>query len=67
MPANDTTLQVIIQVKLDKRFRWFHTLFTYRETYKDHNPFKRVPISDYLSEEDLALYYINEDTLDIED
>lgn len=67
MPASDTTLQVIIQVKLDKRFRWFHTLFTYRETYKDHNPFKRVPISDYLSEEDLALFYINEDTLDIED
>ena len=66
LPPNDTTLQVIIQVKLDKRFRWFHTLFTYRETYKDYNPFRRVPISDYLSEEDLALFYINDDTLDIE-
>lgn len=66
-PAADTLMQARITVQLEKHFRWFHTRYKYRETYRDYNPYQKVPVTDYLSPEDLRLYYLNEDTLDIED
>lgn len=63
----DSIKKVRICVKLKKRFRWFYTFLTYRETYKNYNQFHFFPISDYLSKNEMELYYINEDTLDLDD
>ncbi len=64
---DEDTLQVNIRVVLQKRFRWFNTFYTYRESYESYNPYPWFPISDYMSEEELAIYYINEDSLDLDD
>ncbi|HEX9934347.1 MAG TPA: hypothetical protein VGB38_04045, partial [bacterium] len=59
----DGKLHVVIDIRLDRRFRWFNTFYTYQETIKASNPFISVPISDYLTADELALYYLKEDTL----
>ncbi len=63
----DTLLHIRISVQLQKKFRWFNTYFKYQEVYHAADPFALVPISDFLSEEELELFYINEDTLDYND
>ncbi len=65
-PPSDTLLQVRHAVRADKRFRWFHTFYAYRETYRAATPFKKVPISDFLTREELNLYYQNQDTMDLD-
>lgn len=42
-----------ITPKLDKRFRWFYTYLTYRETYHMYSPFRRIPASQVLSEDEI--------------
>jgi hypothetical protein len=59
--------QLNIQVEFQKSFRWFSTHYIYKETYKTYNIFTSVPITDYLSEEELELFVLNEDTLDLEE
>ncbi|MBN2029626.1 hypothetical protein JW824_05220 [bacterium] len=63
----DTLLQIHISVQLQKKFRWFNTYFRYQETYHTADPYGLVPINDYLSEEELELYYLHGDTLDLEE
>jgi hypothetical protein len=60
------SLRVYTDVRLDRRFRWFNTFSEYMETYKACTPFKRVSIKDYLSPEELSLYYLKEDTLKLD-
>jgi hypothetical protein len=59
----DLVLSVRVSVQFQKKFRWFSTLYGYIETYHASNPFTGVPISDYLNDEEMRLYLINEDTL----
>lgn len=61
----DSVLSVRVSVQSQKRFRWFSTLYQYTETYHASNPFGLVPVSDYLNEEEMRLYLIKEDTLDL--
>lgn len=61
----DERLHVKISVQLQKQFRWFNTYFRYQETYHARDPYGLVPITDFLSEEELELFYINGDTLDL--
>lgn len=63
----DSINQVEISVKLEKKFRWFNTIYRYEEIYHTANPFTGPPVSDYLTPEELQLYYIDEDTLDLDD
>jgi hypothetical protein len=60
------SLTVEVEVRLDKRFRWFNTFFEYRETYKACSPYTRVKISDFLTPRELSLYYMKEDTLGLD-
>ncbi|MBN1779670.1 hypothetical protein JW948_00960 [bacterium] len=62
----DTALTVRISQQLKKRFRWFNTVYRYEETYYAQDPFKTKSIGDYFTREELNAYYINEDTLDME-
>ena len=59
----DNVLQVHIFTTLDKRFRWFNTFYVYHEMYRASNPFRRVPISNYLDAKELELYCQMVDTL----
>jgi hypothetical protein len=63
---DDDSLKVETDVRLDKRFRWFNTFFKYTETYRACAPFKLVPIHDFLSAEELGLYYQKDDTLKLD-
>ncbi len=40
---------------LEKKFRWFYTHLSYKETYSKINPFELIPVSDYLSSDELLL------------
>jgi hypothetical protein len=51
-----------IRVSLEKSFSWFFTVYEYRETYREFFPFKKVPLSEYLSPDEfeiLKLYMVD--------
>jgi hypothetical protein len=66
-PKPDTLMQLSLSMQLKKKFRWFHTVYRYSEIYHTINPFPEYPIYEYLTPEELQLYYLNEDTLDLDD
>ena len=51
----DTSL-LKIRVDVKKRFEWFYTYIKYEEIYDLDNPFHKIPISDFLSEEEIDSY-----------
>lgn len=58
----DTTLQVHLDIQIEKRFRWFYTFFDYQEIYRAYNPYALVPIHDYMTDDELRQYIIEEDS-----
>jgi hypothetical protein len=64
--TDSLTKAMRIDVVIQKRFRWFFTYLDYRETYFYQNPYGRVPISNYLTPEEITRYQQSEknDTLD---
>jgi hypothetical protein len=48
--------KIPIEIKFEKKFRWFFTYFTYQETYKWFSPFQRIPLTSFLSQEEYANY-----------
>jgi hypothetical protein len=48
-----------LQTKIDlkKKFRWFYTYYEYNEVYKPVNVLKLVPVSDYLTNAEIATLY----------
>ena len=48
-------------IKLKKHFRWFFTILTYREIYRDANPFKQISVSDYLTADEINILFIDEE------
>jgi len=40
---------------LEKKFRWLYTYLTFKETYKKINPFELIPVSDYISQDELLV------------
>ncbi len=51
-----------LSVSLQKRFEWFYTYFDYREVYTRRNLFNNVPVSDYLSKDEINRYLHGEQT-----
>jgi hypothetical protein len=49
-----------IHVSLEKRFRWFTTVYSYREQYLRFNPFNRIPLTDYISSSEIDLFFRHE-------
>ncbi len=44
------------RISLSKRFEWFYTYYEYSESYAKKHPAYRVPVSNYLTDEDLRRY-----------
>jgi len=65
--SRKNSLQIGVQVGFEKRFRWFNTFYVYRENYFKSNPFQHYPVSDFLTGEEVELYLMDEDTLDLND
>jgi hypothetical protein len=42
-----------IELRLKKSFRWFYTYIDYQETYRYRDPFGHVPVTDFLSPDEL--------------
>lgn len=47
---------VRVRITLDKRFEWFYTYIDYSEVYSFHNLYKNVPISDYMTPDEIQAY-----------
>lgn len=45
-----------IDVSLNRKFRWFFTYFDYKETFNYHNPYGHVPVTKFLTSEEIRLY-----------
>jgi len=48
-----------VDIELEQKFRWFYTYWQYRETYRAYNIHTLMPVSDYLSADEL-LFWINQ-------
>ena len=48
--------KVGIDLKFERKFRWFFTYFSYQETYKPCFQIQRIPIQSYLTKEEYARY-----------
>ena len=44
--------KVGIEIKLEKKFRWFFSYLTYKEIYKSYNQFNRIPAKSFLTKEE---------------
>ncbi|MCF7796234.1 MAG: hypothetical protein K9N11_02845 [Lentisphaeria bacterium] len=53
-PFDDSLAYLQIEFRLDRHFRWFNTYLTYHEIYKALNLFNARPMSDYLTESQIA-------------
>jgi hypothetical protein len=49
------TKRTNIKAEFKKRFRWFYTFITYRETYKMYFPFNEIPVNNYMTETELGV------------
>jgi hypothetical protein len=45
-----------INVGIDKRFEWFYTYITYKETYDVDYPFRKIPITSILQKSEIESY-----------
>ena len=53
--TRDTVWKTLpLRAQVERRFIWFYTEITYRERYLKWNPFGLIPLSEYVSTEDLA-------------
>ncbi|MCU0453843.1 MAG: hypothetical protein MUE68_09300 [Bacteroidetes bacterium] len=48
------------KVTVERSFRWFTTRFRYREVLPSVNPFRSIPLSDYLSSAELDMFLDHE-------
>jgi len=67
LPKDSSRLHLDIQITLQKNFQWFFTYFTYTESYKKTFPFNKVPISSYITPEELDAYLNNQDSTGLKD
>jgi hypothetical protein len=44
--------KVGIEIKFEKKFRWFFSYLTYKEIYKSYNQFNRIPVKSFLTKEE---------------
>jgi hypothetical protein len=48
--------KISVEVKFEKRFRWFYTYFNYQETYKAYSSFHRISLISFLSKDEYEQY-----------
>jgi len=54
-PVSEGEGQIMREVKVEKKFRWFNTFYTYAETYKQTFPFRRKPVDEFLDDKELEI------------
>jgi hypothetical protein len=57
---NDTTTLIKIESNFDKKFRWFYTYITYKETYRKSLPYEYYKPEDFFSGNELSYLYDDE-------
>lgn len=53
---NTSWKRIAAETKISKKFRWFYTEYIYMETFPGYNPFHKIPVSKYLTDEEIAIY-----------
>ena len=56
----DTGRTFSLDVSLKRKFRWFYTYFDYRETMLSIQPFRRIPVTRFLTIDELGLLSLPE-------
>jgi hypothetical protein len=46
---------ILREVRVEKKFRWFNTFYTYAETYKQTFPFHQKPVDEFLNDKELEM------------
>jgi hypothetical protein len=55
---NDSNWDSIVPIIFcNEKFRWFYTYYEFSETYPHVNPFKLIPINDYLSDNEIETWF----------
>ncbi len=52
--------KIKITIIVEKEFRWFYTYFTYKENYEAFNPFRLIPIAQFMTEDEVHRYLAGE-------
>jgi len=60
--CRDKSREMTIIPELKKKFRWFYTIYQYRETWKAVNKLYNVPITDFLSPDEIKLLASQDDS-----
>ncbi|MBN2411190.1 hypothetical protein JXQ31_05810 [candidate division KSB1 bacterium] len=60
--CKDKSRELTIIPELTKRFRWFYTIFSFKETYKTFNKLNHVPFTEYFTPEEIKLFYSDDDS-----
>lgn len=61
-PADNNLQTIRIKASLQRKFRWFFTRYVYEETMLNANPFPELDYHKYLSDEEIRLISLNEET-----
>ena len=59
--------QILSHLELTRRHRWFTTYITYRETYEEYFPFRTIPLSEYLTPEEIVRLRESDEEKELED
>ncbi len=49
------------EIIFEKSFRWFYTYYQFSEKYQRFRPFQKLPISDFLEEDEIKLWFQGDD------
>ncbi len=60
-------LQILSRIEFTRRNRWFTTYITFREIYKEYFPYKTIPISEYLTPEEIVRLRESDEDKELED
>jgi len=58
--TDSTGFSITMRAEFQKRFLWFFTEVTYKETYRCYNPFRTFPLTDYASQSAIEEYLRHE-------
>ncbi len=59
--TNDTLSRENIRINHERKFRWFYTFNTYKETFEQYFTFRHVSIKEFMTEQELD-YFLKEDS-----
>lgn len=56
----------VVDIKIEKQFKFFFTYYTYKESYKPFNQFKKTPLDKYFSQQEIIKLKEGTDSLWVE-